>query len=73
MSTRQPLSRRPSPKQPFATKLHVFQGHNGQWSWRAKARNGEIISQSEGYSRRDSAQRGALRAHPGAVLEGSRG
>lgn len=29
--------------------IEVFQGEDGQWYWRAKARNGEIVATSEGY------------------------
>ncbi len=30
-------------------KFEVFKGKNRQWYFRLKARNGKIISQSEGY------------------------
>lgn len=38
-------------------KAHIFKGTNGQWYWHIKGRNGEIVCQSEGYTRRASAKR----------------
>ena len=38
--------------------FEVFRGEDGQWYWRLKAANGEIIAQSEGYQRRQSALEG---------------
>lgn len=45
--------------------LEVFQGKNGKWYWRRKARNGKIAGRDQGYARKDGAKRGALRAFPG--------
>lgn len=36
-------------------------GYQGQWGWRLKARNGEIVCQSEGYTRRYDAKRALVR------------
>lgn len=33
----------------------LFQSLNGEWRWRLKAANGEIVAQSEGYLHRGSA------------------
>lgn len=35
-------------------KIEVFQALDG-WRWRMRARNGEIVAQSEAYTRRESA------------------
>lgn len=51
-----------------ATKCEVFRGENGKHYFRAKSRNGRTISQSQGYSNRTNARRGAKRAFPDAVL-----
>lgn len=50
------------------TIVEVYKGRRGQFRWRAKARNGEIIASSEAYTRRDSARRGARRAFPKAEI-----
>lgn len=51
------------------TKVELYKGGGKKpYRWRAVARNGEIISQGQGYTKRSSAKRGAQRAHPGAVL-----
>lgn len=48
--------------------LEVFRGRGRatkhQWYWHRRARNGEIIAMSEGYTRKSSAIRGAERANP---------
>lgn len=36
-------------------KIELFQGADG-WRWRMRARNGEIVAQSEAYTRRESAE-----------------
>lgn len=48
--------------------LEVFKDRRGEWRWRLVAGNGEIQAQSEGYSRRWSATRGARRAVPGVLV-----
>ena len=40
----------------------VFEGRDGKWYWHIKARNNEVIEQSEGYTRRSSAKKGLERA-----------
>jgi uncharacterized protein YegP (UPF0339 family) len=38
-------------------KAELFQSSSGgHWYWRLRARNGEIVAQSEGYTRRESAE-----------------
>lgn len=52
------------------TIVEVFKGRGAKpWRFRVKARNGEVISQSQGYTRRrrQDARRGGRRAYPGAV------
>ena len=39
--------------------FEIFQDEAGQWRWRLKAANGEIVAQSEAYTRKEDAQRGA--------------
>lgn len=43
------------------TSVEVFKDSKGQWRFRLKAANGEIIAQSEGYTRRYTAHQGAKR------------
>lgn len=38
-------------------RFEIFQGKNGQWFWRLKARNNQIVAQSEGYTRKHGAMR----------------
>lgn len=46
--------------------IEIYRGKGKHpWRYRMVAANGEIIAQSEGYTRRSSARRGALRDHPG--------
>lgn len=44
--------------------IEVFQDAKGEWRFRVKGRNGEIVATSEGYTRKDDAKRGffALRS-----------
>lgn len=39
-------------------KFEIFKGTNGNYYFRLKASNGEIIAQSEGYSSKQGAQDG---------------
>lgn len=39
----------------MALKFEVFQDHAGEWRFRIKADNHEIVSQSEGYQNRSDA------------------
>lgn len=36
-------------------RIEVFESADG-WRWRMRARNGEIVAQSESYTRRESAE-----------------
>lgn len=40
------------------SKFSIFQGRDGQYYWRLKASNGETLCHSEGYTAKQSAQRG---------------
>lgn len=42
-------------------KITVFQGRDGQWYWNLKARNGQVMAQSEGYTVKGNADRAATR------------
>lgn len=42
-------------------QFEYFQGRNRQWFVRERHRNGEIVMQSEGYTRKDSAKKAAER------------
>lgn len=39
--------------------FEIFKDSNGGWRFRLRARNGEIVAQSESYTRKDSAIEGA--------------
>jgi uncharacterized protein YegP (UPF0339 family) len=43
-------------------RYEVFKDEGGEWRWRLQAANGEIIAQSEGYTRREDAERGLTTA-----------
>jgi hypothetical protein len=47
------------------TTVEIFQGKDGNWYFRTKARNRQVGDVSEGYRRKSSAVRGATRWHPG--------
>jgi uncharacterized protein YegP (UPF0339 family) len=49
--------------------IEVFKGTDGQWYWHLRAGNGEIVTQSEGYTRKASALRAAKREYPTARVE----
>lgn len=38
-------------------KIQVFKGKDGQWYFRIRSSNAQIIAQSEGYTRRSSVMR----------------
>lgn len=57
-----------APAVPARSVLNVYKGKDKQWYWRAKARNGQILAQSEGYTRRASCVRGAQRAYPDLAI-----
>jgi len=50
------------------TIVYVRMGRNGLFYFRPVARNGRKIAQSQGYTRRASAVRGARRSYPHAEL-----
>lgn len=50
------------------TIAEVYRTRAGKYRFRIKARNGEVISSGQAYTRRDSAVRGARRACPGALV-----
>lgn len=43
--------------------IEIFHDENGEWRYRVKGRNGEIVATSEGYTRPDDAERGAGDLH----------
>jgi len=53
---------------PRKTVVYVRMGRNGKFYFRPVARNGRKIAQSQGYTRRTSAVRGARRSYPHADL-----
>jgi len=48
-----------------ATSIEIFEGIDEQWYWRAVAGNGEIVAQSEAYTRKDDAESAAEDTFPG--------
>lgn len=51
--------------------FEIYEDIDGEWRWRLVADNGEIVAQSEGYSRKEDAERGAAavkRLAPAAEL-----
>lgn len=52
-------------------KITVFKGKDSQWYWNLKARNGQVMAQSEGYTKKANAERAADRmdALLGSVAE----
>lgn len=51
-----------------ATKVEIYCDKKKQFRWRARAKNGEVIASSEGYTRKADAQRGGHRAFPDAKV-----
>lgn len=43
-------------------EYEVFKDHAGEWRWRLKAANGEIVSTSEAYRSKAHAERGVYDA-----------
>ena len=41
-----------------APKFEIWKNAAGEWQWRLKARNGEILAVGEGYKRRQGAMAG---------------
>lgn len=44
----------------------VFRDAEDEWRWRLRAKNGEIVAQSEGYPSKSNAERGARDARAAA-------
>jgi len=42
----------------MAAKFEVYEDARGEWRFRLKAGNGEIVATGEGYSTKDGARRG---------------
>lgn len=51
--------------------IEVYTGKDGQWYWRARAANGEIVAEGEGYTRQDDARKGAGEVFPGIPIAGT--
>lgn len=49
-------------------RVEVFRSANREWRFRAVARNGEIVAQSEGYWRRGAAEKTAGKVFPGIEI-----
>jgi uncharacterized protein YegP (UPF0339 family) len=45
-------------------RVEVFEDKAGQWRWRRRSRNGEVLSQGESHTREADARRAAERANP---------
>ncbi|NNM74423.1 YegP family protein [Enterovirga aerilata] len=40
-------------------RFEIYKGHNGEWRWRLRVQNGNVIADSaEGYERRSDCERG---------------
>ena len=48
----------------MAGKGELYQQRNGKWAFRVKASNGQIVAQSQGYSKRAPEERGYDCYHP---------
>jgi uncharacterized protein YegP (UPF0339 family) len=48
--------------------VEIYRDRRGKYRYRVKAGNGEIISQSQAYTRRWTATRGAQRNEPDATI-----
>lgn len=46
----------------------VYEDSAGEWRYRLKARNGEIVATSEAYTRKSSAKRAVRRNHPDVTV-----
>ncbi len=63
--------RRAAPLKTTRVEIYKFETEAGRpslWGFRVRARNHEIIAQGEGYTRRASARRGAVRAFPSVQI-----
>jgi uncharacterized protein len=50
----------------MAARFEIYEDAAGEFRWRLVAANGEIVAQSEGYTRRGDAERGAEAARVAA-------
>lgn len=48
--------------------IEVYEGEDGQYYWRGRAANGEIVDQGEGYVKHSGAVDGASKVHPGVEI-----
>lgn len=56
-------------KQPAGyTWVEIYERKDGERAFRQRSANNQIISTSQGYTRRSDAIRGAKRAHPGRPM-----
>ena len=53
------------------SKFEIFQDTQGEYRWRLKAANGEIVASSEGYTSRESAHRSAEKMNEWASANAS--
>lgn len=49
-------------------RIEIYKDKKGGFRYRVKAANGELVGQSESYTRKYTAKVAAVRDHPGAVL-----
>ena len=52
----------------MATRFELYEDTTGEWRFRLKAANGEIIAQSEGYSSKQGARDGIKSVKENAVI-----
>jgi uncharacterized protein YegP (UPF0339 family) len=50
-------------------KIKLVAGEDGQWYYEPTGGNGETLSTSEGYTRREDAVRAAAEAYPDVTIE----
>lgn len=50
------------------TWVEIYERKDGRLAFRQRSANNQVISSSQGYTRRSSAIRGAKRAHPGRPM-----
>ena len=49
-------------------KLEFYENEAGEWRWRAKAKNGEIVATGEAHTRARDAKRAAVEVFPGIKI-----
>ena len=55
-------------KKTNVTKLEFYENEAGEWRWRAKAKNGEIVATGEAHTRKTDAKRAATAVFPGIKI-----